>query len=50
MALPVRSRARDVAGWDPFRELDNLAERVHSLWQSGFGGQLDRWAPLADVE
>ena len=50
MALPVRSRPRDAAGWDPFRELDDLAERVNSLWESGFGGQLDRWAPSADVE
>lgn len=50
MALPVRSRPRDAAGWDPFRELDDLAERVNSLWESGFGGRLDRWAPSADVE
>ena len=50
MALPVRSRPREIAGWDPFRELDDLAERVNSLWETGFGGQLDRWAPLADVE
>ena len=50
MALPVRSRPRDAAGWDPFRELDGLAERVNSLWESGFGGRLDRWAPSADVE
>ncbi len=50
MALPVRSRLRDAAGWDPFRELDDLAERVNSLWETGFGGQLDRWAPSADVE
>ena len=50
MALPVRSRPREVAGWDPFRELDELAARVNSLWESGFGGDLDRWSPLADVE
>ena len=50
MALPVRSRPRDAAGWDPFRELDDLAERVNSLWESGFGGGLDRWVPSADVE
>ena len=50
MALPVRTRPRDLAGWDPFRELDELAERVDSLWGSGFGVALDRWSPPADVE
>ena len=50
MALPALSRSRDVATWDPFRELDELADRVNSLWESGFGGRLERWAPLADVE
>ena len=50
MALPALSRNRDLATWDPFRELDDLADRVNSLWESGFGGRFDRWAPLADVE
>ncbi len=50
MTLPVRSRSRAVAGWDPFRELDELAERVNSLWEAGFNGGLQGWAPLADVE
>ncbi|MGY1680276.1 Hsp20/alpha crystallin family protein [Geodermatophilus sp. SYSU D01176] len=50
MTLPVRSRSRAVAGWDPFRELDELAERVNSLWEAGFTGGLRSWAPLADVE
>lgn len=50
MALPVRTHARELAGWDPFRELDELADRVNSLMASGFGGPLDRWSPLADVE
>ena len=50
MALPVRTRSRGLAGWDPIRELDELAERVNSLWTSGFGDALDRWSPLADVE
>jgi HSP20 family protein len=49
MSLPVRARRRDVAGWDPFRELDELAERVNSLWEAGLG-RLDSWSPLADVE
>jgi len=50
MTLPVRSRSRAVAGWDPIRELDELAERVNSLWEAGFTGGLRSWAPLADVE
>ena len=50
MALPVLSRNRDLATWDPFRELDDLADRVNSLWETGFGGRFDRWAPLTDVE
>jgi HSP20 family protein len=36
--------------WDGFRELDELADRVKSLWESGFGGGLQGWAPFADVE
>lgn len=50
MTLPVRSRPRTVAGWDPFRELDELAERVNSLWEANANGGLQGWAPLADVE
>ena len=50
MAMPVRTRPRDLAGWDPFGELDQLAERVDSLWSSGSGVAPDRWSPPADVE
>lgn len=50
MTLPVRSRPRTAAGWDPFRELDELAERVNSLWEANVNGGLHGWAPLADVE
>lgn len=50
MTLPVRSRPRAVAGWDPFRELDELTQRVNSLWEANLGGDLQGWAPLADVE
>ena len=54
MTLPVRSpsrslASRDTASWDPFRELDDLYERVNRLWTEGLGG-VDHWAPLADVE
>lgn len=50
MTLPVLSRPRTVAGWDPFRELDELANRVDSLWEANFNAGLPGWAPLADVE
>ena len=50
MTLPVRSRPRAVAGWDPFRELDELTQRVNSLWEADLTGDLHGWAPLADVE
>ena len=50
MTLPVRSPSRPAARWDPLRELDELYERVNTLWQSGLGGALDQWSPLADVE
>ncbi|MGY1776723.1 Hsp20/alpha crystallin family protein [Geodermatophilus sp. SYSU D00804] len=59
MTLPVRSSSRplssressrDVATWDPFRELEDLYEGVNRLWTEGFGGAVDRWSPLADVE
>ncbi len=50
MTLPVRSPSRSAARWDPLRELDDLYERVNALWQSGLGGALEHWSPLADVE
>ena len=50
MTLPVRSRPRAVAGWDPFRELDELTQRVNSLWEANVGVDLHGWAPQADVE
>ena len=50
MTLPVRSPSRSAVRWDPLRELDELYERVNTLWQSGLSGALDQWSPLADVE
>ncbi len=50
MTLPVRSRPRAVAGWDLFRELDELTQRVNSLWDANLDGDLHGWAPPADVE
>jgi len=53
MTLPVRSPSRSLAprdsSWDPFRELEDLYERVNRLWADSLG-TVDRWAPLADVE
>ena len=50
MTLSVRSSSRSAVRWDPLRELDELYERVNTLWQSGLSGALDQWSPLADVE
>ena len=50
MTLPVRSSSRSGVRWDPLRELDELYERMNTLWQSGLSGALDQWSPLADVE
>ena len=50
MTLPVRSPSRSAVRWDPLRELDELYERVNTLWQSWLDGTLDRWSPLADIE
>jgi HSP20 family protein len=50
MTLPVRSSSRSGVRWDPLRELDELYERMNTLWQSGLSGALDPWSPLADVE
>ena len=53
MALPVR-RNHDLAGWNPFRELDDLHDRMSRLLESSFGdsrpGSLTGWVPVADVE
>ena len=47
MSLPVQSpRTR----WDPYRELDQLYERMNNLWESGGAETADHWVPLADVE
>ena len=48
MPLPVLSRPRSVVE-RPLRELDDLHDRLTSLWQSGLGAP-GRWLPSADVE
>jgi HSP20 family protein len=51
MSLPVPSTSRGTARWDPFRELDELYERMNHLWETGVGTDAaDRWVPLADIE
>jgi HSP20 family protein len=53
MALPVR-RSTDVQAWNPFRELDDLHERMSRLLESTFGGNgsstVTGWAPPVDIE
>lgn len=53
MTLPVR-REKNRPAWDPFKEFQDLYDRMGRLWQSavpGGGGLLgDSWAPPADVE
>ena len=50
MTLPVRAASRPVGRWDPFRELDELYDRMNRLWETGLVPGADRWSPLADVE
>ena len=52
LSVPSSSRAPATTGrWDPFRELDQLYERMNHLWETGVGTDLaDRWVPLADIE
>ena len=50
MTLPVRAPSRPAARWDPFRELDELYDRMNRLWETGLVPGAERWAPLADVE
>jgi HSP20 family protein len=51
MTLSVPPTTRVAARWDPFRELDQLYERMNHLWETGVGADgADRWVPLADIE
>ncbi|CAL9657812.1 Spore protein SP21 [Streptomyces sp. enrichment culture] len=52
MTLPVRRRQSSPV-WDPFKEFQDLYERMGQPWQSAVpGGGLigGTWAPLADLE
>ena len=50
MTLPVRAPSRPAARWDPFRELDELYDRMNRLWETVLVPGAERWSPLADVE
>jgi HSP20 family protein len=51
MSLSVPSTPRTTVRWDPFRELDELYERMNHLWETGVATNgADRWVPLADIE
>jgi HSP20 family protein len=51
MSLSVPSTPRTTVRWDPFRELDELYERMNHLWETGVATNgPDRWVPLADIE
>ena len=46
MSLPVPSRVR----WDPFRELDELYDRMNHLWENNVTTDgVERWVPAADI-
>ena len=50
MTLPALTRERAPERWDPFRELDELYDRLTRVWDAGPIGGPDRWVPLADLE
>jgi HSP20 family protein len=52
MGLPVQPPRGTTLRWDPFRELDQLYERMNHLWDAGSASNqgAERWVPLADVE
>ncbi|MFP5336529.1 MAG: Hsp20/alpha crystallin family protein [Actinomycetes bacterium] len=52
MALPVR-RNSELQTWNPFRELDDLHQRMSRLMESTFGETRDGltgWVPAVDIE
>jgi HSP20 family protein len=50
MALQVM-RNTDRQGWNPFRELDDLHERMSKLLESSVvDGQVTSWVPAVDIE
>ncbi|MFZ5870497.1 MAG: Hsp20/alpha crystallin family protein [Actinomycetota bacterium] len=53
MALPVQRRS-ELQTWNPFRELDDLHERMARLLETSLGdvraNALTGWAPAVDIE
>jgi HSP20 family protein len=51
MGLPTQP-PRGTLRWDPFRQLDQLYDRMNEIWDASTGTaqDVDRWVPLADVE
>lgn len=53
MALPVQRRG-ELQTWNPFRELDDLHERMARLLETSLGdvraNALTGWAPAVDIE
>lgn len=53
MALPVQRRS-ELQTWNPFRELDDLHERMARLLETSLGdvraNGLTGWAPAVDIE
>ena len=57
MTLPAHRGRGSLSGWDPFRELEDLRNRMDRLVQATFSGRdlpeagaAEAWAPPADVE
>ncbi|MGY1885241.1 Hsp20/alpha crystallin family protein [Blastococcus sp. SYSU DS0753] len=50
MTLPVLNRESAADRWDPFRELDELHDRLARVWDADPLRALDRWVPSADLE
>src|SRR5215471_19322808 len=51
--VPWRRRESPLSRWDPFRELEEMHERMGRLLESSFGapgGSMLGWSPLVDVE
>lgn len=52
MALPARRTGGDVSRWEPFREFEDLYDRMGRLLETTFGDALAvrAWAPAVDIE
>lgn len=51
--VPWRRRESGMAQWDPFRELEEMHERMGRLLESTFGPAgrpMIGWSPLVDIE